>query len=289
MISVIISSYQPEYFTALEKNIAETVGVPYEIIKIDNPGLMGICKAYNTGAQLAKFDNLLFIHEDILFHTQNWGEKLISHLQDPETGIIGVAGSDYVPVAPSGWFINNDQHQFLHLIQNNKKGNEPKYYNQSSHPRQRVYALDGVFLGINKLKFNDISFNEDLQGFHAYDLDISLNAATKYNNYVINDILIEHFSIGSPDKSWLEGVSIVRKIYGSSFQEKSSSKIELDCFENYLFAYFKAYHITAKNMLITLNFLPFSRTTIKEIFYIAKLYYRYFKYKNYYKTKFYSI
>lgn len=286
MISIIISSYQPEYFAALENNIAETVGVPYEIIKIDNPGVMGICKAYNTGAQHAKYDNLIFIHEDILFHTQNWGEKLISHLQDPETGIIGVAGSDYVPTAPSGWVINHKQHQFLHLIQNNKKGNEPKYYNQSAHPRQRVYALDGVFLGINKEKFNYISFNEDLKGFHAYDLDISLNAATKYNNYVINDILIEHFSVGYPDKSWVDGIMMVRRNYGQGFQKKSISTIEAKCFKSYLLEYFKVYPINTKNMLSTLEFLPLNKITIKELFDIIKTYYGYFKYRDYYKIKF---
>lgn len=46
MISIIISSYQSHFFSAVEINIAETCGVPYEIIKIENPGIMGICAAY---------------------------------------------------------------------------------------------------------------------------------------------------------------------------------------------------------------------------------------------------
>ena len=76
MLSIIVSSYQPENFSALEKNIAETCGVDYELIKIDNPGIMGIPKAYNKGAKKARFENLLFLHEDVLFHTQNWGENV---------------------------------------------------------------------------------------------------------------------------------------------------------------------------------------------------------------------
>lgn len=62
MLSIIISSYQPQFYSALEKNIAETIGIPYEIIKIDNPNLMGICEAYNKGASLSKYDYLLFVH-----------------------------------------------------------------------------------------------------------------------------------------------------------------------------------------------------------------------------------
>lgn len=76
IISIIISSYQPNYFLALEKNIAETIGIPYEIIKIDNPNTMGICEAYNKGASKAQFENLLFIYEDILFQTKYWGRVI---------------------------------------------------------------------------------------------------------------------------------------------------------------------------------------------------------------------
>ena len=50
MLSIIISSYQPQNFSAIEKNIAETCGILYEIIKVDNKNLMGKCAAYNIGA-----------------------------------------------------------------------------------------------------------------------------------------------------------------------------------------------------------------------------------------------
>ena len=56
MLSIIISSYQDKFYSALEQNIAETIGIPHEIIKIDNPNLMGICEAYNKGALLSKYD-----------------------------------------------------------------------------------------------------------------------------------------------------------------------------------------------------------------------------------------
>ena len=71
MLSIIISSYQPHYYTALEKNIAATCGVEYELIKIDNPGLMGLCQAYNKGAEKAKYEYLLFLHEDVNVLTVN--------------------------------------------------------------------------------------------------------------------------------------------------------------------------------------------------------------------------
>jgi hypothetical protein len=37
------------------------------------------------------------MHDDILFHTNNWGQKVLGHFQDDNTGIIGVAGCHYFP------------------------------------------------------------------------------------------------------------------------------------------------------------------------------------------------
>ncbi|MGZ5284050.1 MAG: glycosyltransferase [Kaistella sp.] len=284
MISIIISSYQPEYFAALENNIAATVGVPYEIIKIDNRGLMGVCRAYNTGAKQAKFENLLFIHEDILFHTHNWGEKLINHLQDPETGIIGVAGSDYVPMAPSGWYVKG--HSYLHLLQNSKNRSQPELINATHRNKQSVFALDGVFLAMQKAKFEAFRFDEEIAGFHAYDLDISLRFAKKYKNYVIGDILIEHFSNGNPDKAFFEENILVRKKCGSDFQLIQDSKIEMLCFKEFLYNYYRYSEISFINAFRTLKFIPKGRINFNDYIILLKTYYRYFKFKKYFKEKF---
>lgn len=284
MVSIIISSYQPKYYFALEKNIAETVGVPYEIIKIENPGLMGIAVAYNKGAKKARFENLLFLHEDVLFHTQNWGEKLIKHLEDPETGVVGVAGSDYVPTAPCGWYING--RSFLHLIQNDKSHSQPQHIDNTSQNKHSAYALDGVFLAMQKSKFNNFRFDEKIGGFHAYDIDLSLRFAKKYKNYVIGDILIEHFSEGSPDKNFTEGNILVRKKWGSLFQTMYSRKIEMDCFEGFLNSYFRYFGINLVNVFQTVRFIPWGRIMMSDYIRLAKSYYRYFKYRKYYEKKF---
>ena len=140
MLSIIISSYQESLYSALEKNIAQTIGISYEIIKIYNPNKMGICEAYNIGASKAKYDFLLFIHEDILFHTKNWGELLINHLNKENTGVIGIAGSNYVPRTPSSWSVSGNKYNFGNV---NTKEN---IINQSLKPSTKV--LD--FIQINK-------------------------------------------------------------------------------------------------------------------------------------------
>ena len=286
MISIVISSHQPKYFTALENNIAETVGVPYEIIKIENPGLMGIAEAYNKGAKKAKFENLLFLHEDVLFHTQNWGEKLIKHLADPKTGIVGVAGSDYVPKVPCGWFIKDQSRNFFYLIQNTKSGNDPVFLNTVTKIQTPVFGVDGVFLAMKKEIFQELGFNEKLKGFHGYDLDISLNSANRYKNYVISDILIEHFSLGGADANCFDANILVRRRFSGQYQTKISPEIELERFENFVYSYFRFHGISLANVLKTLEFLPIGKIDNRNYYRILLSYFRYFKHRKYFSKKF---
>ncbi len=255
MLSIIISSYQDKFYSALEQNIAETIGIPHEIIKIDNPNLMGICEAYNKGALLSKYDYLLFIHEDVIFHTKEWGQKLINHLETENIGVIGVAGSNYVPKAPIGWHLPDNRFNFLNLIQNNKAKTNPQLFNNIDSP-QKVFALDGVFIGVKKDIYLKFGFDENLKGFHGYDLDLSLRIAQKYQNVVINDILIEHFSIGNPDLEWFNANIYVRNNLDYQYNKIDESVEELT-FQIFLNNFFKYNKINFRNLIFTFKFLSY--------------------------------
>ncbi|PWN68330.1 hypothetical protein C1631_016660 [Chryseobacterium phosphatilyticum] len=277
MISIIISSYLPHYFSALEKNIEETIGVPYEIIKIDNPGLMGICEAYNKGAGKANFDYLLFIHEDILFKNEDWGNKLINHLSQKNTGIIGLAGSSYVPSAPSSWTVA-EKYNFVNILQGNKEDTQYFPIQTTKENRNKVFAVDGVFLGIKKENFNQFKFNEELlKGFHGYDLDFSLRVSKKHQNYVVDDILIQHFSGGKLDKNWLDANIKVRESIGSDFQKEIDPETEKKIFLGFLYNFFEYYPVSQKNIFLTLKFYP-KKLNFNDHREIIKKYYNYIRY-----------
>ena len=246
MLSIIISSYQASFFYTLEANIAATCGLTYEIIKIDNPGLMSICEAYNRGAEKARYDNLLFLHEDVIFVDDLWGQKLIEILQKPNCGIVGVAGGDYYSYVPGSWW--NNHHKFLHLIQADKSGNE-HFNNRAGFPNNQseinVKSLDGVFLACTKQVYNDVKFDERIDGYHGYDLIFSLKASKKYNNFVTDKILIKHFSSGTLSKEWLQNVIKVRDIIGMIHDQKLDLNIEMEKFYT-LIIYLKKFGISRK-------------------------------------------
>ena len=98
MISLIICSRQPDIPQSLKENIAETIGVEYELVVIDNSkNQYSIFQAYNEGVRRAKLSYLCFMHDDILYHSPDWGKKVVEHFEDKRVGAIGVVGSHYMP------------------------------------------------------------------------------------------------------------------------------------------------------------------------------------------------
>lgn len=276
MLSIIISSYQPEFYNELEKNIAETCGIQYEIIKIDNPNLMGICEAYNKGAAKAQYDYLLFLHEDVIFHTKNWGEKLIKHLELTNTGIIGIAGSNYVPVSPSSWHVADNNCNFSNYIQNNKEKSNARIV-ITLEKTVPAFAIDGVFLAVTKTVYHEFLFDENIKGFHGYDLDFTLRVATKYENFIIHDILLEHFSEGNPDENWLKANIYIRKKLGAGFNHPKNTETEVKMFLGFLYTYFGFFKVNFKNLIFSLQFFPLRHITLKGFFVILKKYYAYIR------------
>jgi len=211
MISIIICSRDTNLLTSVSQSVQETIGVPYEIISIDNSkGEFSIFQAYNLGAEKSKFSYLCFMHEDLLFHTPEWGQAVVKHLNDVTIGLIGVVGSVYKSKINSGWWgapgvpLNILRY---HYIQGSLLDKKSEYHliNPQKEVVSDVVTLDGMWLCTRKETWLHNKFDEQrLQGFHFYDLDFSLQIKQSLRVCVIYDVLIEHMSYGSINKSWIE-------------------------------------------------------------------------------------
>ena len=200
MISIVISTYRKDYLSILKENIKETIGaIPYEIIEVFNPGKMGISKAYNHGAASAAFENLLFIHEDMKFLSQNWGEELLKSFELPNVGILGLAGNQKKTFLPTGHDIGLDKYRKVFIYHSEKPEND-----SSLKEAIPVKTLDGVFLAMKKRLWQRLKFDEEIEGFHFYDMDISLRSSLEFQNYVLPAIKVIHFSMGNFGDEWIK-------------------------------------------------------------------------------------
>lgn len=208
MISAIVCTRNQTLRKQFEYNLAHTIGVTYELIFIDNSeGKYGLCQAYNRGAYQSQYPYLCFVHEDVLFRSQGWGDTLISLLNDPVIGAVGVAGGTYKAATISGWWDVPEPCLKKHLIQHNPDGSTQKVNLQPTDGcSTEVTTLDGVFLSTRREVWQQHPFDENVfSGFHFYDTDFCTQIGQAYQVVVTSEITLEHLSSGKPASiGWIE-------------------------------------------------------------------------------------
>jgi glycosyltransferase involved in cell wall biosynthesis len=227
MISIIICSRKSDISEELKFNIQSKIGIEYELIVIDNSKKKySIFQAYNIGVSSAKYPYLCFMHDDILFHTEDWGQKVVQHFQHDEVGVVGVGGCHYLskyPVSLLSWELaERNKFYSFNYIQGSKKNriHKNEIFNNLHEDTADAVALDGMWFCMKKalFKHTDLRFDEEnVKGFHFYDFDICMQIhALKKETKIISDILIEHFSTGSFDKIWYDNAFIFYKKWKDS-------------------------------------------------------------------------
>jgi glycosyltransferase involved in cell wall biosynthesis len=172
-----------------------------EIIEIINNG-EDLTKSYNRGLKMAKNDMVVFCHDDITLETNNWGNKLLKLFKsNPEYGIIGVAGTKYL--AQSGRWWENPRKMYGR-VQHTNEGKTwlSSYSDDLGQSVEEVILVDGLFFVVDKTKIKK-SFNEDVKGFHFYDVNFCFeNYLESVKIGVTTIVRVNHMSIGMTNDEW---------------------------------------------------------------------------------------
>lgn len=213
MISLITCSTRKDIPDVLKENIKNSIGVPYELVIIDNSkNEYSIFEAYNLGVEKAKYSILCFIHEDIMFRSSNWGYLLCRAIgTDSSIGVIGAIGSTMVFQNPFGWW---DGPAVGHIIDSKKR----KHIAANFYPCSDLEPIlsdavtcDGLFLAMPKNIFDKVKFDtKTFTGFHCYDMDTCLQAFTLgYRVVVLENMVIEHFSSGNLNQALVDSYHLL--------------------------------------------------------------------------------
>ncbi len=198
VISFIVSTFRPADLSRLEANLQATVETSYEIIPIDNPGRYSLAEAYNIGAQKALGQFLCFVHEDVVFCDNHWDIAVLERFEiRSDLGLLGVAGSVLRPDLPIGIILgvsNLDRATFRHIDESNTMLEV-----RCPFPVEecQVRVLDGVFLFTRREAWERFPFDENVRGFHFYDVDFSFRIAQHYRLEVAPNLMLEHNSTES--------------------------------------------------------------------------------------------
>lgn len=217
VVCVVVLSYRPALLEALRTNIAASIGVPYELLVLDNGDgrYRSMAVAYNEGARRATAPIVCFVHEDVAFKSEAWGLRLAEHLErDPRIGLIGVIGSKIKSYQPTS-------HTNIIEGERYKCGSVNAPWPAQGLPSGAAAAedavcVDGLFLALPRRILERIRFDEVLiTGFHGYDLDISLQVHLGGARVIAaRDIAMDHFSKGNRTRAWYETNRAISRKWG---------------------------------------------------------------------------
>ena len=172
-----------------------------EVIEIINNG-ENLTKAYNRGLKLAKNDIVVFCHDDITIETKQWGVKLEKQFKkNPEYGIIGVAGSKYMPASGQWW---ENPKKMYGRVQHTHEGRTwlSTYSDDLGQNLEETVNIDGVFFAIDKTKIKE-RFDESVEGFHFYEITFCFQNYLKDVKIGVSTLVrINHQSIGMTNEEW---------------------------------------------------------------------------------------
>ncbi len=273
MISIIICSRNQTITQALFNNIKETVGIPHELIIIDNSKnqYSSLASAYNEGVRKSQNDILCFMHDDIVYHTKGWGETVLSHFREKKVGMIGVAGTRYLSDIPSIWWAGGHKYMnspngtlCLNSIDTNRDNIKESVYNFVNPEKSvatRVTILDGLWFCVKKEMFDSVCFDDHYyDGFHFYDLDLSMQINTLgFELRSIFDITLEHVSASKHDRKWIENCF---KFYKKWHSDLPISSCKLPLKQKIIIDYESLRVLYDIHKLNNVPFLIFSNATI---------------------------
>lgn len=206
VISVIVASAVDRSWKGHEQNVAQTVGLPFEYLRVQNENAArGISELYNGMVPRARGRILVFMHEDLFFLTPDWGE-LIAQLMDArdDLNVVGLAGAKlFLPEQPL-WTSAGQPHLHGRVIHEDRDA-DGVYLTLFSVQQglQEVVVADGLFLAVRASLFEKCRFDSHLlRGFHGYDVDFCLSARAFGKIGVTADITVKHLSGGAFADQW---------------------------------------------------------------------------------------
>lgn len=191
-----------------------------KVIEKVNRGDKSLSQIYNEILEESETDIVVLCHDDITFDTNAWYPKLLSHFQKSDFGILGVAGTTYMPESGQWW---QDRRKMLGIVNHQQGSNkwESKYSEPFGNEIKDVIVVDGLFIAVHKKRVKK-KFDEDFKGFHFYDIPFCFeNFLEGVKVGVITNIRLTHQSIGATNQQWDDN----RKLFVEKFSTNLPKKI----------------------------------------------------------------
>ena len=199
-----------------------------EIIPFENNGEFSLTEVYNKILKQSSNDIVVLCHDDIYFDSKNWGSKILNYFKrNSDYGILGLAGTTNMPKSGRWW---EDFSKMKGIVNHEHEGKkwESKYSASKGNQLDNVVLVDGLFIVVNKKNIKK-PFNEEIGGFHFYDVDFSFrNFIEGVKIGVMYDVRVTHKSIGQTNEQWEKNREIFAEKYKDILPVKVKRNLTLE-------------------------------------------------------------
>jgi GT2 family glycosyltransferase len=198
---------------SLHAALGGSEGVPWKLQVVDGERY-DLFEGYNTGAARSCSDILVFLHDDVIVLGNRVAlERPLAFLEDAATGFIGTMGATRLNVL-GAWWGDLPKAQVLSYCRGavaTPDSGAPNAFGMISQvwPGEiaaygQVLVVDGTFLMCRRQAFETLGGFDahTFQGFHFYDVDITLRAHLAGMRNYVAPIPIFHESFGTYDQTW---------------------------------------------------------------------------------------
>ena len=194
-----------------------------EIIEKVNIGEKSLSQVYNEIIDESSHDILVLCHDDIYFDTNRWGKKLLRSFEShSEFGILGVAGSTFMPQSGQWW---EDRSKMFGVVNHEHEGKkwQSKYSQNEENEIKQTVIVDGLFISLDKNKIKK-RFDETVEGFHFYDVEFTFqNHLEDVKVGVMFNVRITHKSIGMTNEKWESN----KQIFANKYKDILPLKVKI--------------------------------------------------------------
>lgn len=203
----------PDYQNKIRKSCKGDVKV-HEFV---NEGQYSLTQAYNQALDMCGDDEILVLGHDDIILPLGWDEQLKKIFDTTDYGIIGAAGSASMGVNGVWWENRSDLAGIVshEKMENNKLIKYDTFFSDNHDFVMDVCVVDGVFIALKKDRIK-ARFNENIGGFHFYDVSFSLENSLKGVKVgVTTAFKVHHKSVGPISESWQKNRQVFLQEYGS--------------------------------------------------------------------------
>ena len=191
-------------------------GNPSKFLDIKQSNKEGLTSVYNNFLEKYKDkDTIIFVHDDVFIDSVDFVNTVNDYLHNKNFAVVGLAGgSNIQKKKPFLWHLATKKETQSGIVfhphqVHDRHGNGFNFPTVFGPTPKEVAVLDGLFLAVNvkKLQENNITFDENIKGFHQYDMKFCIDckkAGLKLTTVPINVIHNSPGLSNVKDKTFLQ-------------------------------------------------------------------------------------